>query len=120
LYAWDNRAMGFSEEGGKRLKPVAKDYERVFRWLQNAVVSDCKESRQVWVCELSRGEARRAWLVWSAGRTALWPVPDDWHATDMQTLSGTHQALPPDVREVRVSASPVLLESSSWQQAKQF
>lgn len=121
-YAYDNVAMGFAEDQGRQVKPVAHAYGRVHDWLRGAVVRYCEaDAKEVWVCHVSRGGQGRAsgdaWIVWNSEDEGTWQPPVVWSAVEIQSLDGRTSALDKKSRSVRIGQSPVLIASEGWRKA---
>ncbi len=117
-YAWDNGAMGFAERQGAQIKPVAQVYARVYEWLRGSVLQSCvRQSATVWVCTLSRGKRRPAWLVWDSDDESRWTLPPGWQVAQLQTLDGRQFTIDRIGQPIYIGPSPILLVSDGWRQA---
>jgi hypothetical protein len=117
-YAWDNHVMGLTEVDGKTLKLPAKAYAEVQKWLVGAQMTACKSDKEnTWVCELKRDaygsdsvlRGYLAWIVWNPDKSFSFNLPQTWGVQQARDLSGTKRSLP-QVNQVEVSPSPLLLE----------
>lgn len=116
-YAWDNKAMGLSEDDGKILKPAAHAYSQTYRWLRNGTLDFCRSSsRGVWACQLTGHGGERAWLVWSTGGVARWMPPTDWRPEEREELDGRLTRIIGAEKGVAIGTSPVLIRSATLRQ----
>lgn len=105
-YAWDNAAMGLTEDQGRVLKPSATAYARSREWLIGADFRGCSESDEVWRCELVR-DGRKQWIVWASERTAFVPPPS-WAVS--RALSLFDEDVPIGASGLEVTSLPILLK----------
>ena len=112
-YAWDNKAMGLSEEAGKTLKPAAHAYRRIYQWLDGATVNFCRgAAKGIWECQLTRG-GDRAWVVWTSAGQSRWTPPSDWRAAQWQSLDARKIKLGPSGTEITIGPRPILITRST-------
>lgn len=111
-YAWDNRAMGLYDEDARVIKPAARGLMQTVRWLVGSIMLGCEQQAPVWICPLSHGGARNAWLVWSPDGIIAWSVPYAWKAKAVERLDGTGHELinEPSLRTISVGPSPILIK----------
>jgi hypothetical protein len=110
-YAWDNGALGLTENTGRTLKPAAHGYGRAREWLVGASFKGCSQQGggfwrdAVWRCELERDE-KRQWVVWS-DEEQTFSIPPDWKVVTMQGLFDTGPK--PLAGAATIGSLPVLL-----------
>ncbi len=113
-YAWDNRAMGLVEEGGKTPKPAALAYRQIYRWLRGGTINSCRGSRAgIWTCQLTRYSGDRVWLVWTTAKAGRWTPPPDWRAVEWQGLDGRPMRIDAAEESVSIGPSPVLIRPTT-------
>lgn len=117
-YAWGHRSMGLTEYDARTPKPVATAYAEVEKWLVGAQMTSCESDKEnTWVCQLKRHaygsdsvlRAYLAWIVWNPDQSFSFNLPQIWRVQQVRDLSGTTRRLP-QVNQVEVSPSPLLLE----------
>lgn len=109
-YAWDNIDMGMIEAGSLELKPAAKAYDSVARWLVGGVLHGCERNGHIWTCTLAHDSGALARLLWSAGDPFELSVPGSWGVSAIERLDGS---ISPIVGgKIRIGPAPVLLASN--------
>lgn len=111
FYSWDSEVGGLTEEDGKTLKPPAKAYAEVERWLVGAQMTSCRCSHDTWICGLLRPHYR-GWIVWNPERSKRFSIPDTWPVHQSIDLSGGRRPTQPG-SIVSIGPAPILLESRS-------
>ena len=79
-YAWDNSAMGLSENGEP--KQAARAYTRLQEWVVGADFRGCQEALEIWKCHLTRN-GKDSWIVWSQEKRTF-SIPTEWHIGTVQ------------------------------------
>ncbi len=65
-YAWNNTIMGgLIEPKSKKLKPAAKAFSVVRRWLSNNTISPCRRHVRVWSCTLQGNRNQKYLIIWT-------------------------------------------------------
>lgn len=109
-YAWDNGIMGFTEPDGRTVKPFARAYSVIQKWLVGARMTSCaSDSDGVWTCALIRDGGYAAWIMWRPDKTVRMRVPEDWGVRYVKDLKGNRRAID-RAAKVEIGPSPVLLE----------
>ncbi len=104
-YAWDNGAMGLTEDRGATQKPAAIGFARTREWLIGSNFTGCTEEAGVWQCTIER-DGRKQWIVWSSVDRGFDP-PADWKVRSVQgLLEQTPRTL---VGQVTIGPLPTLL-----------
>lgn len=117
-YAWDNKAMGLSEDSGKFLKPAAHAYGQTRQWLHDGKLDFCRNNRRaIWTCQLTDSSGKRAWLVWSVEGETRWQPPAEWRSAELEYLDGRLTKIHGMEKGLLVSSSPVLIRPAMLQQA---
>lgn len=115
-YAWDNKALGLSEEEGKVLKPAARAYSRTYRWLRDARMNSCRgDSRGIWTCQLIRPGEDRAWLVWTTAKQSRWVPPPDWRVVEREDLGGRVTRIDAVKQGLLIGSAPALFRPGPMQ-----
>ena len=109
-YAWDNYIMGLTEADGTTLKPPAKAYVEVQRWLVGARVRACRTNAETtWVCEIAREGGYEGWIVWNPLRRVGLEIPKTWGIQNARDLAGGTRNLQ-GTSKIEIGPSPLLLE----------
>src|SRR4029077_5736022 len=88
-YAWDNKVMGLTEADGATLKPPARAYEEVEKWLLGAEMRrGASDAQGTWVSQIVRNAAYQAWIVWNPERTLQFEIPPSWRVKRLRDLAG--------------------------------
>lgn len=113
-YAWDNKAMGLSEEAGNTLKPAALAYRQIYHWLRGGTINSCRGSDAgIWTCQLTRHGGDRAWLVWATAEGGRWSPPPDWQAVEWEGLDGQLTKIAGAEKSFPIGPNPVLVRSTA-------
>ena len=116
-YAWDNKAMGLSEEDGKVLKPAAHAYRQTYKWLRDSKMDFCRgDPRGTWACQLTRPDGDRDWLVWTTATKARWAPPTDWRPAEREELDGRRIKISDVEKDLPINSSPVLIRAATLRQ----
>lgn len=111
-YAWDNRdwvSLYMTEPDIKTLKPAAKAYAEVQKWLVGAQMSACQSNgQQTWTCPLTRPGGYRGWIVWNPDRQMEFQVPENWRIKQVRELSGDRRNLRGS--RIEIGPRPLLFE----------
>lgn len=102
-YAWDNSAMGLSENG--QLKPAAYGFTRLQEWVVGAEFGGCQPVADIWRCRLSRNGSD-SWIVWSQ-RQQSFAIPPTWRVSKLQRYAA--QPVPLTSTSIEVGPVPILL-----------
>lgn len=115
-YAWDNNALGLTEPGGIELKPAAKAYGEVEKWLVGGIVTSCRyDDSNTWECDLTRGADYRGAIVWNPnGQRAYLPASEMRIERDLTGALNTVKSGNP----VEVGPEPVLLENRPFRDVR--
>jgi hypothetical protein len=111
-YAWDNSAMGLTEEDGKTIKAPGRVYEEVQEWLVGARMTSCQsDNAGTWMCQITRGNGYQGWIVWNPDRSVQFSILRNWRVRHVRELSGLVRDLKD--QEILINSTPVLLETSA-------
>lgn len=64
-YAWDNTAMGLSDEGGLSWKNSGRVFAEMIRYHAGTSIESCKETAQAWQCKMVMKNGRKADVYWT-------------------------------------------------------
>lgn len=111
-YSWDIRDMGLTRGVGTIRTAATVAYEQTMRWLKGATIHGCRtDAGTVWVCELSRPQAGRSWIVWSTKEGVEWTIPSTLSVVGIEMLDGTSAAR--QTNNVRLGEKPILLRETT-------
>lgn len=106
-YAWDNIDMGLVEAGSGQLKPAARAFDRVVKWLYNSRFRSCSQDAGLWKCELEKISGERQWIVWiESGASRPFVIPQQWGSTLIEELDGKQTSV--SGISIRAQESPLL------------
>jgi len=108
-YAWDNSAMGLTEDHGRKMKPAAYGYERMVEWLLGADIHGCNDFNDIWICRLSVKDQNQ-YIVWGIHNSDFY-IPELWRVDILMRMDGKQESLGIK-RKIRIGPMPVLLRSS--------
>ncbi len=89
-YAWDNRIMGIAEDEGLRAGAAAQAWLRSVEWLSGSRIDGCgpsQDKQSLWICQMRRGETRKAWMAWNTTGPMYWKAPAAWKAVTFERLA---------------------------------
>ncbi|TMQ67945.1 MAG: hypothetical protein E6K78_02925 [Candidatus Eisenbacteria bacterium] len=114
-YSWDNYTMGLVEADGTTLKPAAKAYGTVYKWLIGARVTDVSERLDgTWTVAVRRDKDREAVIVWNPGGVTAYSPPSLWTEAVACNVAGECRPLSGEgTKDVVVGASPIFIERTS-------
>lgn len=72
--AWDNGSMGLTyKDGGKIRKPHrgGTAFSNMAKWLSSADIGPCKQSKDIWVCQMTSPTLGKGQWVWHTGEENL-------------------------------------------------
>lgn len=112
-YAWDNHSwvsLYMTEQADRKtLTPAAIAYEEVQKWLIGSRMTNCQSNLEnTWVCQLTREESYRGWIVWNSESSSRFRIPHQWDVQQMRDLAGGKRSLSQD--SIEIGPSPLLLE----------
>lgn len=113
-YDWDYNpvfSLHMTEEDSTTLKPAAIAYQQMQKWLIGARMTSCESnSRETWICQLTREGGYKAWIVWNPKYQLPFKMPDRWGVRQIRNLAGDRRRnLSGDW--IEIGQSPLLLES---------
>jgi hypothetical protein len=100
--------MGLADEDGQKLNAAGVAYAQMLRWLVGATILSCESRKGIWSCALQRGD-QQAWIIWQTSARTPVKLQNQWHATAIETLSGSAARIAGD-DPIEVSSSPTLLK----------
>jgi hypothetical protein len=110
-YAWDNHrwvSLEMTQPDSRELRPAARAYAQLQRWLLGTVMQACDERSGIWVCALHR-EEQPQWIVWTERGKRAFAVPGNWNATSVRSLLAADRRI--ENGHLEIDAAPVLLVS---------
>lgn len=111
-YSWDNHnwsSLETTTRSGDKTTPAGAAYGVIHNWLLGSALESCNvQQSNVWVCQLKRGEAK-SWIVWSAGSTQLFNVPQSWAVKRVENWTG--ESATPNA-SIQVGPVPILVTDS--------
>lgn len=111
-YAWDDDghdSIPFTEEDQTTATTSASAYGEVQKWLIGSRVGTCERQESGnWVCDLTRGTGRNAWILWNEAHRASFDVPKAWEVRSVTKLSGEQPAW--SGSKIDIGELPILLE----------
>ncbi|MFA7315958.1 MAG: endo-1,4-beta-xylanase [Sulfuricella sp.] len=112
-FMWDGKNVGLTTYVGHRINAAGVAYGTVARWLTGRQIGQVQRAGNVASCTLAEHGTSIGQLAWTHDyKTVRWPVPKSWNAVTIETLDGQRQKTP-STGEIELSASPVLIRSSS-------
>jgi hypothetical protein len=111
-YSWDNGDTGIVEPDVTTLKPAAKAYAEVEKWLVGARMMMCDQYSGLWNCRLRRDGDYSGWIVWDPNKTRDFPIQAAWGVKRMRDLAGNVKSIP-GAKSVQIGPAPILLETQA-------
>ena len=111
-YDWDYNpifSLHMTEEDSTTLKPAAIAYEEVQKWLIGSQMTSCESnSRNTWICKLTRNDGYKAWIVWNTEYQLPFNMPKRWGVGQIRNLAGERRNIAGNWLDI--GPSPLLLE----------
>lgn len=104
-YAWDDGALGLSENHGSTLKPAAHAYLRAQEWLIGTRIQNCAQIREVWQCTAEKS-GTLVHFVWARSPREF-KVPEDWNVRRLSEIMGGADR--PASESISVGPLPLML-----------
>jgi Glycosyl hydrolases family 39 len=107
-FGWDQHtyALQLVDMGDQALTPAGQAYAEIEQWLTGKRMNSCHSSGDVWVVELE-DTGHPVKIVWDAGGSSSFRIPNDWRATRVTDFRGKTQ--PVRGGTVQIGPAPVLL-----------
>jgi hypothetical protein len=109
-FAWENHhgtQIELTEHDNTTLTRAGIAFATTQEWLTGAVMTRCASSVEgTWICDLEKNNSRFH-IVWNTEGTAIFPLPDGWHASYVNHLSGGKTAI--QGRSIVLGVQPVLI-----------
>jgi hypothetical protein len=110
-YGWDNSVLGLVETDRVALKPAGTAYQEMRNWLVGSRVDSCAaDAAGIWICAVTRPDAKIAHIVWRPAGTAQFSLPAAWQPILQRFLNGATSALAPGATAVQIGVAPIYLQ----------
>jgi hypothetical protein len=110
-FAWEihhGTQIELTERDNAGLTPAGKAFATTQAWMTGAAMTRCAGSADgTWVCDLRNGN-RAFHILWNTKGNTMLPVPEEWHASYANALSGGSTAI--HGKSIAVGVQPVMVQ----------